>query len=64
MAVMKKRIEMVEKALDTERRRRITAEATLEDVKRECKAPFIVPALLEAFITVSKLTSEAVGTGR
>ena len=48
-----------EEELMRERRQRMDAEATLEDVKRECQSPFIVPALLEAFAVISDLTSRA-----
>jgi len=46
-------------ALEMERKRRIEAEQALQDVERECKEPFVVPALLKAFINISKLTSES-----
>ena len=49
---------MVEQQLKQERRRRIDAEATLKDIERECREPFVVPALLDAFITISKITSQ------
>ncbi|EGN91695.1 hypothetical protein SERLA73DRAFT_148287 [Serpula lacrymans var. lacrymans S7.3] len=39
-----------------ERRRRIYAEHALKEVERECRAPFVVPALLEAFLSISELT--------
>jgi hypothetical protein len=45
-------------ALEIERKRRVEAEQALQDVERECKEPFVVPALLKAFINISKLTSE------
>ena len=59
-SVMKSRLQTVEKELQNEKRRRMDAEATLKDVERECREPFVVPALLEAFITISKITSQAV----
>jgi len=34
---------------------RLTAEALLRDVRRECKEPFVVPALFDAFILISEL---------
>ena len=55
---MKARLQMVEQQLKQERRRRIDAEATLKDIERECREPFVVPALLDAFITISKITSQ------
>jgi hypothetical protein len=61
--VAKKTFQMVEQDLKEERRRRMYAEATLKDVERECREPFVVPALLDAFITISKITSQAVDMG-
>ncbi|KAJ7770288.1 hypothetical protein DFH07DRAFT_272579 [Mycena maculata] len=42
-----------------ERSKRHRLEAVVEDIRRECKEPFVVPALLEAFLTISNLTTEA-----
>ncbi|KIK54415.1 hypothetical protein GYMLUDRAFT_249563 [Collybiopsis luxurians FD-317 M1] len=39
--------------------RRWAAEAIVEDIKRECKEPFVVPALLDAFLSVSRLTNQS-----
>ncbi|KAK1227942.1 hypothetical protein PQX77_009044 [Marasmius sp. AFHP31] len=49
----------VKQQLEEEHTRRTTAEGTLRDVERECREPFIVPGLLDAFIMVSNLSSEA-----
>jgi hypothetical protein len=57
--VIKTRLQMVEQELKQERRRRVEAEVTLKDIERECREPFIVPALLDAFVTISKITSQA-----
>ena len=54
---------MIELELESERHRRQTAEEALMDVRRECKEPFVVPALLDAFIRISQLTTEALGSG-
>ncbi|KAM6495095.1 hypothetical protein JOM56_009718 [Amanita muscaria] len=54
----KRRAEL-EEELERERSLRLGAEATLKDVERECRAPFVVPALLEAFTTISNLTTQA-----
>ncbi|THU84616.1 hypothetical protein K435DRAFT_620326, partial [Dendrothele bispora CBS 962.96] len=43
--------------LDEERRKRQAAEALLRDVQRECREPFLVPALFEAFLLVSELSN-------
>jgi hypothetical protein len=48
--------------LQEERRRRIEAEKVMMDVERECREPFVVPALLEAFVKLSRLTSDALET--
>ncbi|KAJ3784251.1 hypothetical protein GGU10DRAFT_358458 [Lentinula aff. detonsa] len=40
------------------------AEGFVADVKRECRAPFVVPALMDAFLSVSKLTTQSGEVGR
>lgn len=50
---------MVENELRAERKRREEAEAALNDIERECREPFIVPALFEAFVSISRITSQA-----
>jgi hypothetical protein len=55
---MRERLLRLENEVEIERRKRAAAEAILEDVQRECREPFVVPALLESFITISKLTNE------
>lgn len=55
----KARLEMVESELRAERKRREEAEAALNDIERECREPFIVPALFEAFVSISRITSQA-----
>ncbi|KAF5390450.1 hypothetical protein D9757_005296 [Collybiopsis confluens] len=42
-------------------RRRWAAEAIVEDIKRECREPFIVPALLDAFLNLSNLSNKTAG---
>ncbi|KAF8444022.1 hypothetical protein L210DRAFT_864828 [Boletus edulis BED1] len=39
-----------------ERARRLRAERALSDVERECTAPFVVPALFQAFMSISELS--------
>jgi len=56
---MKTRLQMVEMELQIERRRRVDAEQLVKDVERECREPFIVPALLDAFAAISRLSGEA-----
>jgi hypothetical protein len=57
------RLQEVEQELAQEKRRRMDAEATLKDIERECRDPFVVPALLDAFIAISKLTSQVMDMG-
>jgi hypothetical protein len=55
---MENRLQAAEASLIVERKRREVAEKSLADVERECRAPFIVPALLQTFVKISQL-----GTG-
>ena len=52
-------MEAVQLKLDLEQDRRAAAEQSLRDVERECREPFIVPALLKAFIKVSQISNAA-----
>jgi hypothetical protein len=61
--VLKARLRVIELELESERHRRQEAEVALMDVRRECKEPFVVPALLDAFIRISQLTTDALGPG-
>ncbi|KZT70671.1 hypothetical protein DAEQUDRAFT_708335 [Daedalea quercina L-15889] len=47
---------VAEHALHEEQRRRVLAESVLEDARRECAAPFVVPSLLDAFIKIAQLS--------
>jgi len=38
---------------------RLETEDVIKDIRRECKAPFVVPGLLDAFIKLSRLTTQA-----
>ncbi|KAF8876932.1 hypothetical protein BD779DRAFT_1475428 [Infundibulicybe gibba] len=58
---LRKKLGQVEDEFQQERRLRIEAETSLLDVERECRHPFVVPAILSAFVVISKLTSHAVG---
>ena len=49
----------MEYELKEERQKRQDAEDAIQDVRRECRAPFIVPSLLDAFVELSRLTSKA-----
>jgi hypothetical protein len=50
------RLQVAELSLQTERKGRLKAEQALRDIERECKEPFVVPALLKAFVDISELT--------
>ncbi|KAK2463971.1 hypothetical protein APHAL10511_004022 [Amanita phalloides] len=52
----RQRREELEKELANERKKRVEVENILKDVERECRAPFVVPAMMEAFKTISRLT--------
>ncbi|KAK0443097.1 uncharacterized protein EV420DRAFT_1485080 [Desarmillaria tabescens] len=54
------RLRALEVEIEAERQKTHEYELVLEDIRRECKAPFIVPSLLDAFIEVAKLTNAAV----
>jgi hypothetical protein len=45
--------------LEVERRLRQEAEDAIEDVRRECREPFVVPSLLDAFVELARLTTAA-----
>lgn len=56
---MEIRLHGMQLQLDMEQERRATAERHLREVEQECREPFVVPSLLEAFIKMSQLTSAA-----
>ncbi|KAJ7097602.1 hypothetical protein C8R44DRAFT_889140 [Mycena epipterygia] len=60
---MKARIQQLESELQSERAKRRRLEDMVEDIRRECREPFVVPALLDAFVEISKLTNEALEDG-
>jgi hypothetical protein len=57
---MELQLQAVHLKLEVERNKRAIAEQSLMDVERERKEPFVVPALLKAFIKISQLCSAAV----
>ncbi|KAJ7779194.1 hypothetical protein B0H16DRAFT_1501893 [Mycena metata] len=61
--VTKARIDHLASELRAERAKRRRVEGVVEDIRRECRAPFVVPALLDAFVEVSRLTAEAMEDG-
>ncbi|KAF9442055.1 hypothetical protein P691DRAFT_765629 [Macrolepiota fuliginosa MF-IS2] len=46
--------------LEVERMKRVETEFILKDVERERRSPFVVPALLETFIKISRATTAAI----
>ncbi|KAF5370911.1 hypothetical protein D9615_009808 [Tricholomella constricta] len=63
-AVLRTRLRAVEAELVAEKRMRGEMEAALEDVKRECREPFVVPAMFEAFLMVSKVTTQVMDSSQ
>ncbi|KAJ3720718.1 hypothetical protein DFJ43DRAFT_719994 [Lentinula guzmanii] len=61
---MEKRWKDAELARERAEERVREAEGFVADVKRECRAPFVVPALMDAFLSVSKLTTQSGEVGR
>ncbi|KAH7915517.1 hypothetical protein BJ138DRAFT_55540 [Hygrophoropsis aurantiaca] len=53
---LKALLRMSEDDVIYERERRLRAEQRLRDVERECKHPFVVPALMQALFNISELT--------
>ena len=45
--------------LRAERARRSDLENTVNDATRECKQPFVVPALFDAFMKIGQMTGDA-----
>ncbi|KAJ7220681.1 hypothetical protein GGX14DRAFT_389084 [Mycena pura] len=56
----KVRVQQLQSELQTERALRRKADALVQDVRRECKTPFVVPALFDAFVEISQMTSDVV----
>lgn len=50
----------VESALLKEHLRRVNAERIIEDARQECSEPFIVPALMDAFVSLAQLRETAI----
>lgn len=52
------KLHAVQRDLDMEKEKRAAAERALNSAEKECREPFVVPALFEAFLKISKLTNE------
>ncbi|KAJ7489166.1 hypothetical protein FB451DRAFT_684011 [Mycena latifolia] len=59
----KARIQQLEGELQAERAKRRMLDDFVEDIRRECRAPFVVPTLLDAFVEISRLTNETLEDG-
>ncbi|PBK89556.1 hypothetical protein ARMGADRAFT_325329 [Armillaria gallica] len=57
--VMRVQLRNVETELEAERKRCRELELNLSDIRRECKKPFFVPSLFDAFLQISQLTTTA-----
>ncbi|KAE9408563.1 hypothetical protein BT96DRAFT_913738 [Gymnopus androsaceus JB14] len=57
--VARTRLRLIEQQIEIEQRKKNIAVQELKAVEREGREPFVVPALLEAFIKLSELTTEA-----
>ncbi|KAF9479138.1 hypothetical protein BDN70DRAFT_709834 [Pholiota conissans] len=55
----RKRRQTAEDAIEEERTKRRAAEVAIADIRRECRAPFVVPSLVDAFMELSRLTTIA-----
>ncbi|KAJ6618192.1 hypothetical protein B0H10DRAFT_1268191 [Mycena sp. CBHHK59/15] len=53
----------LEAELQHERKERKRLELIVEDIRRECREPFVVPALLDAFVSISNLTTQSFEDG-
>ncbi|KAF8154511.1 hypothetical protein B0H34DRAFT_525943 [Crassisporium funariophilum] len=56
---MKAQMQIMQQELEQERTLRNEADRVIKDIQREYKAPFVVPGLLDAFMQISKLTTQA-----
>ena len=52
---LEERLAEVEDQLQLEIHKRLLAERKLKEVEKECKAPFVVPALLQALLNISEI---------
>lgn len=60
--VSKIRLLLLKNDLENVRLKRLMAEQSVQEIAREGRAPFVCPALMDAFIGVSRLSAQALGT--
>ncbi|KAJ7097601.1 hypothetical protein C8R44DRAFT_367953 [Mycena epipterygia] len=59
--IAKVRLQMLKSDLENVRLKREAVEASIKEIGKECRAPFVCPALMDAFIGVSRLSTQALG---
>ncbi|KAG6898899.1 hypothetical protein C0993_003001 [Termitomyces sp. T159_Od127] len=57
---LREKLQAMESQLEVETRMRIEAENALKDFQRECREPFLVPALYDVVESISRLTTQVV----
>lgn len=55
---MQARICDLEATLEAERRQLLEARTALQDIRRECREPFVVPMIMDMFLDVSQRTTQ------
>ncbi|KAJ6598215.1 hypothetical protein DFH09DRAFT_1356543 [Mycena vulgaris] len=55
------RLQLLQSELEHARLRRQAVEEAIRDITRECRPPFVCAALIDAFVAVSQLTTQALG---
>lgn len=59
LSVARSRLRAIEQEIEIEQRKKNVTIQELKAIEREGREPFVVPALLDAFIKLSELTTEA-----
>ncbi|KAG6827225.1 hypothetical protein H0H92_012724 [Tricholoma furcatifolium] len=60
-SALREKLHVAEQNLKAETNRRVEAETALEDLRRECREPFLVPEIFDVVETISRLTTRAIG---
>ncbi|KAG6888598.1 hypothetical protein C0995_007117 [Termitomyces sp. Mi166 len=58
---LREKLQALQSQLEAETRMRIEAETALTDFQKECREPFLVPALYDVVEAISRLTTQVVG---
>ncbi|KAJ2933086.1 hypothetical protein H1R20_g3996, partial [Candolleomyces eurysporus] len=58
LGMTKRELDMADHELATERKMRQDLQRFLDDIRREAKEPFIIPGLLDAFLSISSLAAK------